>query len=55
MPTEERFTQLRAVAVKVGGFVKLRQPASVAVAGPGVGALLPGCSPPRCALENPTR
>ena len=46
MPIEERFTQPHAVAVKIDGVIKQRQPACIAVAGRGVGALPPWRSPP---------
>ena len=52
MPIRERFTQPHTVAVKVGGYIKQCRRASIAVAGRGVGARLPGRSPPRRALRK---
>ena len=55
MPIAQRFNQYQAVAVKIDGCVKLRQPAAIAVAGQDVGALLPGRAPPRRGTAQPAR
>ena len=55
MPIDQRFNQHQAVALLAGGVMNLRQPASIAVAGQDVGALVPGRAPPRRRAAQPAR